>query len=424
MFDISRAHFYGKARRRVFVELEAEDKAEYGEDKCGLLLKSMYGTQDASQIWQEDYVELLSSAGHARGKAHAAVFYNAEKDARTLVHEDDFMALADQDVVDEFEQLLASKYEYKKTANLGFEAGDDREAVFLNRVITLECGRPRRVIIEPDARHAQLIVKELGLQTARGVETPAEKLSSEQQLVDAKSPPLDPKTASQFRSVCMRAAYSAQDRADLNEATKTLARSMQQPTEASMRRLRRLAKYLIKYPSVAKIFPEQRLQTKMKVYVDTDHAGCAVTRKSTTGMVVRLGQHTLKQSSNLQSTVSLSSGESGHYGLVKGAQTGLGIQALFADWGLDLTLEVLSDSSAARGHVQRRGLGKMRHIQTRYLWVQERVGEGHLKISCVPGTKNPEDILTKSVSGSLLWKHMTTLGYAVVEPSKLQRAVD
>ncbi len=43
MFDISRAHFYGKAQRRVFVELVDEDKAEYGKDKCGLLLKSCTG---------------------------------------------------------------------------------------------------------------------------------------------------------------------------------------------------------------------------------------------------------------------------------------------------------------------------------------------------------------------------------------------
>ena len=141
-------------------------------------------------------------------------------------------------------------------------------------------------------------------------------------------------------------------------------------------------------------------------------------------MVARLGQHTLKQSSNLQSTVSLSSGESEYYGLVKGSQTGLGIQALFADWGLTLSLEVLSDSSAARGHVQRRGLGKMRHIQTRYLWVQERVGEGHLKIACVPGAKNTSDILTKSVSGPQLWTHMKTLGYVVVQPSARQRETD
>ena len=67
MFDISRAHFYGVAQRRVFVELTDEDKKEFGRDKCGLLMKSMYGTQDASKIWQEDYVDLLSQAQYQRG---------------------------------------------------------------------------------------------------------------------------------------------------------------------------------------------------------------------------------------------------------------------------------------------------------------------------------------------------------------------
>ena len=43
LFDISRAHFYGNAKRRVVVELEKEDKEEYGSDKVGLLLQSMYG---------------------------------------------------------------------------------------------------------------------------------------------------------------------------------------------------------------------------------------------------------------------------------------------------------------------------------------------------------------------------------------------
>ena len=55
IFDISRARFYGKARRRIFVELEEEFRKEHGEDKCGLLLKSWYGTQDASSRWQGDY---------------------------------------------------------------------------------------------------------------------------------------------------------------------------------------------------------------------------------------------------------------------------------------------------------------------------------------------------------------------------------
>ncbi len=80
----------------------------------------------------------------------------------------------------------------------------------------------------------------------------------------------------------------------------------------------------------------------------------------------------------------------------------MGLQSLLADWGLPVRVEVLSDSSAARGHVQRRGLGKMRHIQTRFLWVQERVAEGHIKITCVPGSRNVADVLTKAVSGALM----------------------
>jgi len=88
-----------------------------------------------------------------------------------------------------------------------------------------------------------------------------------------------------------------------------------------------------------------------------------------------------------------------------------------------LKLEVLSDSSAARGFSQRKGLGKMRHIQTRYLWVQERVHEGHLKISAIKGTQNPADVLTKAVSGQLSKKHLEKIGFVHVKVSGEHKAV-
>ena len=89
----------------------------------------------------------------------------------------------------------------------------------------------------------------------------------------------------------------------------------------------------------------------------------------------------------------------------------MGLQSLLRDWGLELKLEVLSDSSAARGMSQRQGLGKMRHVQTRYLWVQERVKEGHMKVLPVRGKNNPAEVLTKAVSGKLRSKHLKTLGF-------------
>ena len=52
--DISRAHFQGTAQRLIYIRLPAEERQKCGEDKVGRLIKSMYGTQDASHIWQLD----------------------------------------------------------------------------------------------------------------------------------------------------------------------------------------------------------------------------------------------------------------------------------------------------------------------------------------------------------------------------------
>ena len=118
----------------------------------------------------------------------------------------------------------------------------------------------------------------------------------------------------------------------------------------------------------------------IKIHCDSDHAGCLLTRKSTTGFVVTSGRHCVKHGSNLQSTIALSSGESEYYALVKAAAIGLSIQALMAYWNEKYDLVLYSDSSAARGTASRRGLGKLRHVQARYLWLHERVSENSLKI--------------------------------------------
>ena len=95
-------------------------------------------------------------------------------------------------------------------------------------------------------------------------------------------------------------------------------------------------------------FRPQPIYNKLRVFCDSDHAGCVRTRKSTTGIVAMAGQHVLKSTSNLQSTIALSNGESEYYAIVKGSATALGIRALYAKWNLDLSCIVLSDSSAAR----------------------------------------------------------------------------
>ena len=91
-YDISRAHFKGTGQRLIYIKLPAEDRQKYGEDKVGRLIKSMYGTQDASHIWQLNCVNLTCGklGGFRRGKHSAALFHHPNQDVRMAVHGDNF----------------------------------------------------------------------------------------------------------------------------------------------------------------------------------------------------------------------------------------------------------------------------------------------------------------------------------------------
>ena len=55
LFDVSRAHLYGLAQRELYTELP-EELAREGF--CAKVLRSLYGTQDVSHVWQKDYTVL------------------------------------------------------------------------------------------------------------------------------------------------------------------------------------------------------------------------------------------------------------------------------------------------------------------------------------------------------------------------------
>ena len=80
-------------------------------------------------------------------------------------------------------------------------------------------------------------------------------------------------------------------------------------------------------------------------------------------------------------------------------------------WNRTSNSVVESDSNSAKGTVSRIGLGKARHIQTRYLWLQERVSMGRLKVVHVPGESNRADAFTKSVPGVQMKRTMEMSGY-------------
>ena len=69
--DVRRAYSHARARREVYVNLPQEDSTP---GMCGKLLKAMYGTRDAAQNWECEYVEFLKHLGFPQRKATPCVF--------------------------------------------------------------------------------------------------------------------------------------------------------------------------------------------------------------------------------------------------------------------------------------------------------------------------------------------------------------
>ena len=61
-------------------------------------------------------------------------------------------------------------------------------------------------------------------------------------------------------------------------------------------------------------------------------------------------------------------------------------------------VELYSDSSAARCFATRRGVGRMRHLEVRHLWLQEEVSSHRVQLRRVAGEANPADLMTKYLS--------------------------
>ena len=69
----------------------------------------------------------------------------------------------------------------------------------------------------------------------------------------------------------------------------------------------------------------------------------------------------------MQTALGLNVGEAEFYALLQGGCHGLGFQAFLRDLVVDLKMIVERDSNSARASASRRGLGKQRHVQTRFL---------------------------------------------------------
>ena len=187
---------------------------------------------------------------------------------------------------------------------------------------------------------------------------------------------------------------------------------MQQPSNLDEMGLKRLARFLGVRPRLVWLFKWQKRVTRIESWCETDHAGCIRTRKSVSGCALMLGGSTVSTYCEGQAVyvIALSSCEAEYYGLVSATSQMLGLQSILLDWGWKFNAHVWMDATAGIAIGSRRGLGRVKHIDTVFFWVQAIVTEGKISLGKKPTKEMLAEFLTKHVDAATMHSCMAGLG--------------
>ena len=105
--------------------------------------------------------------GFLRGKASPCAFRHKSMALGTYIRGDDFVTSGNDEDLKWLKAGLERHYEIN-TEVLGPDTQDNQQVQILNRIVSWT---PEGLEYEADPRHVELIVKELGLENAKGVQS-------------------------------------------------------------------------------------------------------------------------------------------------------------------------------------------------------------------------------------------------------------
>ena len=134
LLDVTAAFLYGFSERPLFMEIPKEDPASENPRLIARLVRSLYGTRDAPQLWAKHVCGTLRELGYEETKGAPGVFWNPSTGVELVLHVDDFLVVGEEQVLQDLKDKLQAVYELTATIIGGGEA-DRKEGTYLGRTI-------------------------------------------------------------------------------------------------------------------------------------------------------------------------------------------------------------------------------------------------------------------------------------------------
>ncbi|CAK0813201.1 unnamed protein product [Prorocentrum cordatum] len=391
--DCVKAYYQADQTEKVCVEPPAEYLsilAEMGKptDIVWALDKMLPGQRVAGAGWVDKAAKTLKGEGFDRSECQPQFYYRREKEILIEVRMDDFHGEGPIGNLDGVIKRLREVFDLKAT-----------DVIRQGRYSHLKRDRLRlmngNIMLRPNVKHIDDLIYVMGMEKAKPAKVPS--LTEED---PTWSPDLDEIERAKFRTGVGIALYISPDRADIQRGVQLLTRNLSQPTEFDRKRLVKLVRYL-KGTKTFGVLLEKPTgskpgEVKLQLFTDTDFATCKETRRAMTCGITKLDGVHFAAFARRQGVQSTSSGEAEFYGATSVVMDGKLVKNMLEWLGYKVTWELGIDSSAAKAMVNREGVGKVKHLDVRALWIQQERKVHGLNIKKESGTKNVADLGTKA----------------------------
>ncbi|CAK0854147.1 unnamed protein product, partial [Prorocentrum cordatum] len=341
----------------------------------------------ASFLFQNLIMKVLEKGGFTRIRVTVQVYDHKQRLLMAIVHGDEFLAGKRKDSLDWPDELVRGHFKVNVVPRVGSpRQGGVESGSFLRRTVTL-C--PEGLGAQRDRKHVEILASTMlnmkageGRNTKRAIIT-----SSRTSGKDCREPSgeLSTEYATTYRSMAPIALYVVHDRFDIQQAVGYLMRGTVAPTWHYWLLLQRLASYLEQRPQFELFFEFQRMPKVIVAEVDSDWAS-EPGRRSVDGAFLFIGSHPI---------------DGWHLVEERGAGD-----------GFEMTLQVDADSSGARGIASLLGSGKVRHLETKYFGVQEKVRGRAIPMAKFHTDTNMADMQTKPLEGPRFLKLLVEMAPA------------
>ena len=174
--------------------------------------------------------------------------------------------------------LMMTWFEIKVRAILGMDDYDDKEVIILGRTVRWT---KDGIEYEADEKHRRLVMEYFGFtEDTKSLSFNGDKDDRNEEW---ESEDLDREEAKVYRGLAARLNFLSQDSPDLQFPVKACSQDMAKPQRGSWKRIKKVARHLIKRKAVVWMFAWQDEPSYSYVSSDSDWGGSSKDRRSTSG---------------------------------------------------------------------------------------------------------------------------------------------